>query len=92
MKKYLIERNIPGIGAMDSQQLRAAAVKSNQVLAELGPGVQWQQSFVTDDRLFCIYFANDKSLVKKHADVVGFPADRILEIQRTIDPSVDTAA
>jgi len=92
MKEYLIERNISGAGKMDDEQLRAVIAKSNQALAKLGPDVQWQQSFVTDDSVFCVYFANDKNLVKKHAEMVGLPADRILEIRRTVDPSVDAAA
>lgn len=92
MQKYLIERKIPGIGRMDAAELTAAAAKSNDVLATLGPDVQWQQSFVTDDHLYCIYFAKNKDLVKKHAEMAGFPADRILEIHRTIDPAVKIAA
>lgn len=87
MQKYLIERNIPGIGKMDAARLTAAATKSNEVLAELGPDIQWQQSFVTDDHLYCIYFARNKDLVKKPAELAGFPADRVFEIYRTVDPA-----
>jgi hypothetical protein len=91
MRKYLVERRVPNVGKMDRDQLRAAAAKSNQVLADLAPDVQWQQSFVADDHFFCIYFATDESMVRKHAELAGFPADRVIEIRRTIDPATAAA-
>ena len=87
MRKFLVERHVPNVGQMERDQLRAAAAKSNQVLAELAPKVQWQQSFVADDHFFCIYFATDPDMVRKHAELAGFAADRIIEIRRTIDPA-----
>lgn len=87
MRKFLIERHVPNVGQMDRDQLRAAAAKSNQVLADLAPNVQWQQSFVADDHFFCIYFATDADMVRRHAELAGFAADRVIEIRRTIDPA-----
>jgi hypothetical protein len=87
MRKFMIEREIPGVGGLDSCGLSEAARKSNQVLAELAPGIQWQQSFVTADRTYCVYLAEDEDVIRKHAEKSGFPATRILEITGVIDPS-----
>ena len=92
MHKYLVERNIPNVGKMNRDQLVAAATKSNQVLDRLGSGIHWQESYVSGDQMFCLYFAKDKDLVRKHADMAGFPADRIIEIQRTVDPALTSLA
>ena len=87
MRKFLIEREIPGVGRFDSCALAEAARKSNGVLAELAPRVQWQQSYVTDERTFCIYLAEDEAAIREHAARSGFPANRIIEIRGVIDPS-----
>ncbi len=87
MKKYVIEREIPKIGKVEGQQLRDAACKSNKVLAQLGPEIQWQESFITGDKMFCIYLAKDEAVIQKHAELSGFPASKVTEISKTIDPT-----
>jgi len=87
MKKYVIEREIPKVGTLQGQQLREAAGKSNQVLAELGPDIQWQESFITADKMFCVYLAEDEAVIQKHAELSGFPASKVTEIRTTIDPT-----
>ncbi len=87
MRKFMIERDIPGVGQLDSCGLAEAARKSNGVLAELGPGIQWQQSFVTANRTFCVYLAESEDVIRAHAERSGFPATRITEITGVIDPS-----
>jgi hypothetical protein len=87
MKKYLIERQIPNVGTLQREQLREAAAKSNEVLRQLGPDIQWLESFVAVDKTFCVYLAKDESLIHRHAELSGFPATRITEISRNIDPT-----
>ena len=87
MRKFMIEREIPGVGGLDACELAEAARKSNGVLAELGPGIQWQQSFVTADRTYCVYFAENEDVILAHARQSGFPASRIVEITGVIDPA-----
>jgi hypothetical protein len=87
MKKFMIEREIPKVGAMEWQQLHQAAAKSNEVLRQIGPEIQWLESFVTADKMFCMYLANDEALIRRHAELSGFPANRITEIRKMIDPS-----
>ena len=87
MRKFIIEREIPKVGTFERDQLRAAAVKSNAALAELAPRVQWQQSYVAADRTFCVYLAEDEDAVREHAKISGFPANRIVEVSKVIDPS-----
>src|SRR5260370_20055559 len=89
VKKYLIEREIPGVGTLEGQPLRDAAHKSNEVLAQLGPDIQWKESFVTADKLFCVYLAKDEAVIRKHAELSGFPATKITEIGKTIDPTTE---
>jgi hypothetical protein len=91
MRRFVIEREIAGVGGIVGDDLRAAAAKSNGVLADLAPRVQWVQSFVGDDRLFCIYLAEDVEDVECHAKRSGFPATRIFEIRRVIDPMTAAA-
>jgi len=86
MKKYIIERDIPKVGTLEGEQLRAAAEKSNQVLSRLGPDIQWVESYVADDKMFCVYLGKDQDIVRKHAELSGFPASKITEIGKTIDP------
>lgn len=87
MRKFMIERKIPGVGQFDSCALAEAARKSNGVLAELAPRVQWQQSYVTDEATFCVYLAEDEAAIREHAAKSGFPANRIIEIRGVIDPA-----
>jgi Protein of unknown function (DUF4242) len=86
MKRYIIERDIPGVGGMTSQQLEQAATKSNAALAKLGGRAQWVHSYVTGNKTFCIYLADDEAAVCEHAQVSGFPANKITEIHTIIDP------
>lgn len=87
MRKFMIEREIPKAGTLARDELRAAAVKSNEALAQLAPDIQWVQSYVAADRTFCIYLAKDEDVIHKHAEISGFPANRIVEIGKVIDPS-----
>ena len=87
MKRFIIEREIPKVGTLDREQLRAAAQTSNRTLRELGPDIQWIESSVTDDKLFCVYLATDEAIVKRHAEMSGFPATKITEIHQVIDPT-----
>lgn len=87
MKKFLIEREIPGVGTLEREQLREAAAKSNDVLRQLGPKIQWVESYVAADKLFCIYLAEDEALIHQHAEISGFPATTVTDISKTIDPT-----
>jgi len=87
MPKYLIEREIPGAGQMSAADLQAISQRSCAVIRNLGPDVQWVQSFVTDDKVYCIYIASDAEIIRKHAEQGGFPANRISEIKGIIDPA-----
>ena len=87
MKKYMIEREIPKIGALERKQLQQGAAKSNQVLRQLGPDIQWLESFVTANKMYCMYLAADESLIHRHAELSGFPATKVTEIGESIDPS-----
>jgi hypothetical protein len=92
MKKYIIERDISGIGSKSFAELREAAQASNKVLAELGPDIQWQESYVAGDKTFCVYLARDEAIIREHARLSGFPASVITEIQRMIDPTTAALA
>lgn len=87
MKKFIIERDIPEIGNFEEQQYCAAAGKSNEALAELGADIQWIESYVADNQTFCVYLAKDESILRAHSELSGFPANRITEIKRMIDPT-----
>jgi hypothetical protein len=87
MRKFIIEREIPEVGTFEREQLRGAAAKSNEVLAQLGPEIQWVESYVADNKTFCVYLAANEGLIRKHAEISGFPATRITEVKRTIDPT-----
>ena len=87
MPKFVIERDIPGAGKLSPVELKAVSQKSCGVLASLGPSVQWIQSFVTADKLYCIYHATEESLIKRHAELGGFPANRISRVTAVIDPA-----
>jgi hypothetical protein len=87
MRKFIIERDIPEVGSLDREQLRAAAQKSNEALAQLAPDVQWVESFVADNKTFCVYLAKDEAVIHKHAEISGFPATKVTEIRKMIDPT-----
>jgi hypothetical protein len=87
LRKYIIERDIPSVGSFEREQLRAAAQQSNSVLQQLGSDIQWVESFVAADKTFCVYLAKDESIIRKHAEISGFPASRITEVRKMIDPS-----
>ncbi|MDS4021792.1 MAG: DUF4242 domain-containing protein [Candidatus Competibacter sp.] len=87
MPKYLIERELPGAGKLSPADLKAISLKSCNVLSGLGPQIQWIQSYVTDDKIYCVYIAPNAELVKRHAEQGGFPANRISEIRASIDPT-----
>jgi hypothetical protein len=87
MPKYVIERNMPGAGALTANELQAASQTSCGVLRDLGPQIQWVESYVTDDKVYCIYVAPNKQMIEEHARRGGFPADRISEVKNIIDPT-----
>jgi uncharacterized protein DUF4242 len=87
MPKFVIERELTGAGKLPRQELQAISQKSCGVLREMGPQIQWQQSFVTDDKIYCIYIAPDEEAVKTHARKGGFPANRISPVRAVIDPT-----
>ena len=87
MPKYVVEREIPGAGKMSPAELRAVSQKSCAVLNQLGPQIQWVESFVTGDKIYCVYIAPSEKLIREHAQQGGFPANRISEIKTMIDPT-----
>jgi len=87
MPKYVIERTLPGAGKLSPQELQAISQKSCSILRNLGPSIQWVQSYVTDDKIYCVYIAPNAELIKRHASEGGFPADRISQVQCMIDPT-----
>jgi hypothetical protein len=87
MPKFLIEREIPGAGDLSADELRAVSQKSCGVLREMGPQIQWVESYVTGDKIYCVYIAPDEAAVREHAAQGGFPANRVSEIKRVIDPT-----
>lgn len=87
MPKYIIERNMPGAGGMSSDELSIISLRSCRALEEIGPGIQWVESFVTDNRIYSVYIARNEKLIREHAYLSGFPADTISEIRAVIDPS-----
>jgi len=87
MPKYVIEREIPEAGKLSAQQLQAISKKSCGVLKDLGPQIQWVQSYVTDDKIYCVYIAPNEEMVREHAEQGGFPANRVSEVKGIIDPT-----
>ena len=92
MPKYLIERELAGLGTMSSDELAATSAASNAVLVRMAPRVQWIQSYVTDDKMYCVYIADDPDAVREHARRGGFPADAVNEVVSVIDPTTGEAA
>ena len=86
MRRYVIERDIPGIGKMNREQFKGAAATSNGALAKLAGKVQWEHSYVVDDKTFCVYLAEDEAAVKEHAKLSGFPANKVTEVRTVLDP------
>jgi len=86
MNRYVIERSIPGVGALNAQQLKEAAATSNAALAKLAGKAQWVQSFVVDDKTYCIYLAENEAAVQEHARLSGFPANKVTQVRGVIDP------
>ena len=91
LQKFIIERDIPNVGTFEREQLRQAAAKSNDVLRQLGPDIQWVESYVADNKTFCVYFAKDEAIIRKHAEISGFPATKITEVKKMIDPTTATS-
>jgi hypothetical protein len=87
MPKYVIERELPGAGSLSSDELHAISTKSNEVLASMAPRVTWQQSYVTTDKIYCVYIADDEDAVREHARLGGFPANSVAMVSTVIDPS-----
>jgi len=92
LRKFIIERDIPKVGSFEREQLRQASAKSNEVLRQLGPDIQWLESFVAADKTFCVYLATDEAIIRKHAEISGFPATKITEVPKMIDPTTERAA
>lgn len=86
MPQFVIEREIPGAGSMSEAQIREVSLRSLQALNELGPQIQWLHSYVTEDKVYCVYLAPDEGMIREHARRVGIPADRISAVRRLIDP------
>jgi hypothetical protein len=91
MPKYVIERDVPGAGKLTPQQLQGISQKSCGVLQKLGPPIQWLESYVTDDKIYCVYIAPDEATVREHAKQGGFPANRVSEVKAIIDPTTAEA-
>ena len=89
LRKFIIERDIPQVGTLEREQLRAAAGKSNSVLRQLGPDIQWVESYVADNKTFCVYLAKDEAIIKTHAEMSGFPATKVTEVHKMIDPTTE---
>jgi hypothetical protein len=87
MPKYVIERELPGAGKLTAEQLQEISASSNKVLSNLGPEIRWLQSFVTEDKLYCVYVAPDEDIIYEHARCGGFPADVVTRVSTVIDPS-----
>lgn len=87
LRRYIIEREIPKVGTFEREQLKAAAATSNKALSELGPDIQWVHSYVADNKTFCVYLAKDEAIIRKHAEISGFPATKITEVRKMIDPT-----
>jgi Protein of unknown function (DUF4242) len=92
LRKFIIERDIPSVGTLDRDQLREAAGKSNAVLSQLAPEIQWVESYVAGDKTFCVYLAKDENVIRKHAELSGFPATKITEVRKMIDPTTEIPA
>jgi hypothetical protein len=91
MKRYVIERDLPGVGKLNREQLKDAAATSNKALAKLAGKVEWEHSYVVDDKTFCVYRAESEAVVQEHAKLSGFPANKITEVRTIINPMTEAA-
>jgi hypothetical protein len=91
LRRFIIERDIPSVGSLQREELRGAAAQSNSALRQIGPDIQWVESYVASDKTFCVYLAKDEDVIRKHAEISGFPATKITEIRKTIDPTTERA-
>lgn len=89
LTKFIIERDIPQVGTFEREQLRGAAAKSNEALRQIGPDIQWVESYVAEDKTFCVYLAKDESVIRKHAEISGFPATKITAVRKMMDPTTE---
>ena len=87
MPKYVIERDLPGASKLSAEELQGISARSNKVISELGPELRWLTSYVTDDKIYCVYVAPDRDIIEEHARCGGFPANRISQVSAVIDPS-----
>jgi len=87
MPQFVIERNIPGAGALSEEQIREVSLRSLQTLQEMGPQIQWLHSYVTEDKMYCVYLAPDENTIREHARRTGVPANRVAAVRRLIDPA-----
>jgi hypothetical protein len=87
MPKFVIERNVPGASRMTDAELREASLKSLEALRQLGPEIQWIHSFICDDKIYCIYFSPDETLIQQHGRMIGLPVDRVEAVRRLVDPA-----
>jgi len=87
MPKFVIERTVPGAGSLSDEQIKGMSSHSNEVIAGMGGRAQWQHSYVTDDKIYCVYIADDEAAVREHAEKGGFPAESVAAVRRIIDPA-----
>ncbi|KGM55067.1 membrane protein [Lysobacter daejeonensis GH1-9] len=87
MPRYIIEREFPGAGKLGAAELQAIAQKSRDVLDNMGPSIQWQESYITDDKIYCVYMAQDEAALRSHGELGGFPVDRVAQVRAVIDPT-----
>ncbi len=87
MPQFVIEREIPGAGSLSEEQIREVSLRSLQTLKEMGPRIQWLHSYVTEDKLYCVYLAPDEAMIREHARKTGIPADRVAAVRKLIDPT-----
>ena len=90
MNKFVIEREIPGVGKMSAAELQTVARRSINVLAELGVQIQWVESFICGDKIYCIYLASDEELIREHGRLTGIPCNSVLQVSRVMDPTIGT--
>ena len=87
MPQFVIEREVPGASKLTEEQIREASLRSLEALRELGPDIQWVHSFVTDDKIYCIYFSPDEEMIRRHGQMAGVPVDRVSAVRRMVDPA-----
>jgi hypothetical protein len=89
LQRFIIERDVPAVGSLEREQLRAAVSRSTDAMRRLGPDIQWAQSYVGDGKTYCVYLASDETIVRKHAEMAGLPVTRIVRVGRIIDPTTE---